>query len=107
MPTVKWTSKRGKELANCVQNTILGGDYGNIFEPGFDVTEFDYKELRESEQAWVDAFSQKQFQQNVKKMIERLIEEHGRADAEAADLGGGGRGGGGGRFRRRWRRPCG
>jgi len=93
MPTVKWTSKRGKELANCVQNTILEGDYGNIFEPGFDPTEFDYKELRESEEEWVKAFSQKQFQQNVKKMIERLIEEHGRADAEAADLTGG-RGGG-------------
>ena len=93
---MKWTSKAAKPLIKRIHEALLSGDWGNIFSPGFDVEEFDFKAMRESDDDWTKAFSQKQFQSNTKNMILRLIEEHGRADFEANDLGGGGVGGGGG-----------
>jgi len=67
---VKWTSKKGKELQEQIKGVILSGDWGNIFAPGFDSKDFDYKGLRSSNSEWDEAFSAKQFQTNVKAMID-------------------------------------
>jgi len=95
---VKWTSKKGKELQEQIKGVILSGDWGNIFAPGFDSKDFDYKGLRSSNSEWDEAFSAKQFQTNVKAMIDWFIRDHGRAGAEAADLGDGGGFGGTGKL---------
>jgi len=84
---VKWTSAQGKICQEEIRSEILGGDWGNIFSPGFDANSIKHVDLRASNQAWTDAFSQKQFTSNVKNMVTRLIAENNRADAEAADLG--------------------
>jgi len=72
---MKWTSKAAKPLVEAISVKVLSGDYGNIFEPGFDTKEFPYKELYELEQDWVEAFSSKQFRQNTEAMIKRYIKE--------------------------------
>ena len=84
---VKWTSKKGKELQEEIKVAVLSGDWGNIFAPKFDPKDFEYSDLRESNDEWKEAFSQKQFRANVTKMIERMIIDHARAETEADDLG--------------------
>ena len=83
---VKWTSKRGKEIQEEVKTSILSGDWGDIFAPDFDPEEFDYSEIRSSNEKWSKDTTQKQFRTNVKNMVMKLVENHAAATEEEADL---------------------
>lgn len=83
---VKWTSKRGCELAEKIKESLLSGEWGNIFDDAFDPAEFQYHAMRESDDEWEASFSQKQFQANLKSLITNLIKEHKSADTEEQDL---------------------
>ena len=67
---VKWTSKKGEELQEVTKVAILTGDFGNIFEPGFEPKEFPHGDLFDSNPEFDANFKRKNFKQNTENMIE-------------------------------------
>jgi len=96
--TVKWTSKKGKALAEEIKLELKSGKWGDIFAPDFDGENFEYGDLKSSNPEWDTSFSNKQFRENVGRMIERMIRDFEAAKTEANNIGLGARrrGGSGG-----------
>jgi hypothetical protein len=84
---VKWTSKKGKELAAEIKTDLLSTKWGDIFDPAFDIENIEYNDLKASNAEWDSSFQNKQFKENVGRMVERLIKDQEAADGEAADIG--------------------
>ena len=84
---VKWTTKKGKEMAAEIKHELLSGNWGDIFEPDFDVENIEWNDLKASNPEWDASFTNKQFRENVSRMIAKMIKEQDAADGEAADIG--------------------
>lgn len=84
---VKWTSSKGKLLAEQVKQALKSGTWGDIFAPDFDLDNFEMSDLKQSNPEWDASFSTKQFRENVGRMIGKMISDNDGADEEAADIG--------------------
>jgi hypothetical protein len=83
----KWSSKKGRALAEEIKHELLSGNWGDIFDPNFRIDNVEWKDLKESNPEWDSSFDSKQFREKVSRLVARLISKQEAADGEAADIG--------------------